>query len=333
MAKEETNKIIIYQDKSGKTEIDVKVEKDTVWLTQKQIAIVFDKDVKTVNEHIRNIFNEKELEKIPTIRNFQIVQKEGSRQVVRDVEHYNLDMIISVGYRVNSKRATQFRIWATNTLRDYLVKGYNTNQKLLLDQKEKLVSLRETINFIEKKADNYLLKDKSRELLSLINEFAKSLKILEQYDKGKIKIAKTTPAKFVLDYDRCNNLIIELKAELRKENEAGDLFGQEYDKKFQSIIGTIYQTFDGKELYNSIEEKSANLLYLSIKDHPFADGNKRIASVLFVYFLQMNNYLYTSDFQRKINNNTLASLALLVATSDPKEKEIIIKIIISLLQF
>ena len=333
MAKEETNKIIIYKDKSGKTEIDVKVEKDTVWLTQKQIAIVFDKDVKTVNEHIRNIFNEKELEKIPTIRNFQIVQKEGSRQVVRDVEHYNLDMIISVGYRVNSKRATQFRIWATNTLRDYLVKGYNTNQKLLLDQKEKLVSLRETINFIEKKADNYLLKDKSRELLSLINEFAKSLKILEQYDKGKIKIAKTAPAKFVLNYDKCKNLIIELKAELKKDGEIGSLFGQEYDSKFKAIVSTIYQTFDGKELYDSIEEKSANLLYLSIKDHPFADGNKRIASVLFVYFLQMNNYLYTSDFQRKINNNTLASLALLVATSDPKEKEIIIKIIISLLQF
>lgn len=326
------NKIIIYKDKSGDTQIDVKIEKDTVWLTQKKIAQLFDKDVKTINEHILNIFKEGELGEDSTIRNFQIVQSEGARRVSRNVEHYNLDAIISVGYRVNSKRATDFRIWATDTLRQYLIKGYVVNQKRLEDQKEALVSLRETINFIEKKADNYILKDKSRELLSLINEFAKSLKILEQYDKGKIKTAKTTPAKFVLDYDKCKNLIIELKAELKKDNEAGDLFGQEYDKKFQSIIGTIYQTFDGKELYNSIEEKSANLLYLSIKDHPFADGNKRIASVLFVYFLQMNNYLYTNDFQRKINNNTLASLALLVATSDPKEKDMMIKIIIKLLQ-
>jgi len=323
------NKIIIYKDKTGNTQIDVKVEKDTVWLAQEQIAKLFDIDRTVITKHLNNVFKTEELKENSVRAIFAHTARDGKTYKVK---YYNLDAIISVGYRVNSKRATQFRIWATNTLKQYLVKGYAVNQKRLEEQKDALVSLRETINFIEKKADNYLLKDKSRELLSLINEFAKSLKILEQYDNGKIKIAKTTPAKFVLDYDKCKNLIIELKAELKKDNEAGDLFGQEYDKKFQSIIGTIYQTFDGKELYDSIEEKSANLLYLSIKDHPFADGNKRIASVLFVYFLQMNNYLYTADFQRKINNNTLASLALLVATSDPKEKDVMIKIIISLLQ-
>lgn len=332
MSKNDTNKIIIYKTKSGQTEIDVKVEKDTVWLNLNQIASLFGRDKSVISRHLKDIYKTNELNKNSTVAFFATVQKEGRRLIKRNVECYNLDAIISVGYRVNSKKATEFRIWATNTLKNYLLNGYAINEKRLRDQKEKLVSLQETINFIEKKADSYLLQGKSRELLSLVNEFTKSLKILEQYDNGKIKIAKTKPAKFVLDYDKCKNLIIELKAELKKDDEASDLFGQEYDKKFQSIIGTIYQTFAGKELYNSIEEKSANLLYLTIKDHPFADGNKRIASVLFVYFLKENDFLYTENLQRKINNNTLVSLALLVATSDPREKDVIIKIVMRLLQ-
>jgi death-on-curing family protein len=329
---EKNNKIIIFKTESGIPQIDVKVEKDTVWLSQKQISQLFDKETHTINEHIKKIFKDGELSQNSTIRNFRIVQKEGSRNITRDIEHYNLDMIISVGYRVNSKRATQFRIWATNTLRDYLVQGYKVNENKLLEQKEKFASLKEAIHFIEKKADTYLLQGKSRELLSLVNEFAKTLTLLEEYDKNKIKINKTEKAKFSLDYNSCKNIIIELKAELKKEGEGGDLFGQEYDKKFQAVVNSIYQTFDRKELYNSIEEKAAHLIYLTIKDHPFADGNKRIASFLFVYFLRENNYLYTHDMQRKISNNTLVPLALLVAASDPKEKETIIKIIISLLQ-
>ena len=331
-SQKEEQKIIIYKTKSGIPQIDVKVEKDTVWLNLNQISSLFGRDKSVISRHISDIYKTKELQKDSTVAFFATVQKEGSRLINRKIDYYNLDAIISVGYRVNSKRATQFRIWATNTLRDYLVKGYKVNENRLLEQKEKLSSLKEAISFIEKKADTYLLQGKSRELLSLVNEFARTLTLLEEYDKDKIKIKKTAIAQFSLDYDKCKNIIIELKAELKKEGEAGDLFGQEYDKKFQAIVNSIYQTFDGKELYNGIEEKAAHLLYLAIKDHPFADGNKRIASILFVYFLRENNYLYTPDMQRKISNNVLVPLALLVAASDPREKETIIKIIISLLQ-
>lgn len=330
MIREENNqKIIIYKTKSGIPEIDVKVEKDTVWLSQKQLSELFGKDIRTINEHLKNIFKDKELNENSAIRKFRITAKDNKSY---ETNLYNLDAIISVGYRVNSKRATQFRIWATNTLRDYLVKGYKINENRLIENKQKLVSLKDAINFIEKKADNYLLQGKSRELLSLVNEFARTLTLLEEYDRNNIKIRKTSKTKFELSYQNCKNIIIELKAELKKENEAGDLFGQEYEKKFHAIVNSIYQTFDKKELYNCIEEKAAHLIYLTIKDHPFADGNKRIASFLFVYFLRENDYLYTSDMQRKISNNVLVPLALLIAASDPKEKEVIIKIIISLLQ-
>ncbi|EKD56365.1 MAG: prophage maintenance system killer protein (DOC) [uncultured bacterium] len=329
MKKEETNKIIIYKDESGNAQIDVKVDKETVWLGQDQIAQLFDIQRPAITKHLANVYKSNELSEQSTCSILEHVGVTGQKYKTR---LYNLDAIISVGYRVNSKRATQFRIWATNTLKNYLLSGYAVNDKKMLEYKDKLVLLKETITFIEKKADNYVLQDKSRELLSLLGEFAKSLKLLDEYDQGKIKIAKTTKAKFALDYEKCKNTIIAIKAELKSDGQAGDLFGQEYDHKFEAIISSIYQTFDSKELYNNIEEKAANLLYLTIKDHPFADGNKRIASILFVYFLKENNYLYTLDLQRKINNNTLVSLALLVATSDPKEKDVMIKIIISLLQ-
>jgi len=329
MKKDLEQKIIIYKTASGIPEIDVKVEKDTVWLRQEQISELFGTQRPAITKHLNNIFKSGELNEKSVC---SILEHVGSTGQVYKTKYYNLDAIISVGYRVNSKRATQFRIWATNTLREYLVKGYKVNETKLLEQKEKLLSLKEAISFIEKKADTYLLQGKSRDLLSLVNEFARTLTLLEEYDKDKIKIKKTAVAQFSLDYDECKNIIIELKAELKKEGEAGDLFGQEYDKKFQAIVNSIYQTFDGKELYNGIEEKAAHLLYLAIKDHPFADGNKRIASILFVYFLRENNCLYTSDMQRKISNNVLVPLALLIATSDPKEKKTIIKIIISLLQ-
>jgi death-on-curing family protein len=322
----EEQKIIIFKTKSGTPEINVKVEKDTIWLRQEQIASLFATDRTVISRHIGNIFKSKELDEKSNVQKMHIANSD------KPIKAYNLDVILSVGYRVNSKRATEFRIWATNILREYLVKGYKVNENRLLEQKEKLVSLKEAIHFIEKKADTYLLQGKSRELLSFVNEFARTLTLLEEYDKNKIKINKTEKAKFSLDYNSCKNIIIELKAELKKEGEGGDLFGQEYDKKFQAVINSIYQTFDKKELYNSVEEKAAHLIYLTIKDHPFADGNKRIASFLFVYFLRENNYLYTRDMQRKISSNTLVPLALLVAASDPREKEVIIKMIMSLLQ-
>lgn len=329
MQKENENKIVIYKTKSGETEIDVKIGKQTIWLTQKQIAQLFSVNVPAINKHLLNIFTSKELNKKSVISILEITARDGKKY---QTNIYNLDAIISVGYRVNSKRATQFRIWATNTLKNYLVDGYTINQKRLIKQVEKFKQLQRAIVFIEKKADNYLLRGKSRELLSLISEYTKSLTILKQYDDGKIKIAKTKKPIYILTYNYCKNLIIEAKAELKRNNEASDLFGCETDNKLDSIIGAVYQTFGSKELYRGIEEKAAHLLYLIIKDHPFSDGNKRIASLIFVYFLDKNDYLYKNNYEKKISNSALVSLALLIATSDPKDKKIMITIIISLLQ-
>ena len=328
------NQIIIYRDKSGQTLIDVKIEKETIWLSQKQIAELFNTQRPAITKHLNNIFKSKELNEKEVSSVLEHTTRHGAiagKTQTAKIKLYNLDAIISVGYRVNSKRATQFRIWATKTLRNHLIDGYTINQKRLLEQKNKFSSLREAISFIEKQADNYLLQHKSRELLSLINDYSKALSILKQYDEGKIKIDKKSAPVFELNYKECQKIINNLAIELRAKKEVGSLFGSEINHKFQSILGAIYQTFDGINLYKSIEEKAANILYLIIKDHPFSDGNKRIAAILFVYFLQMNNFLY-KDYQKKISNNALASLALLIATSNPQDKELLIKIIISFIQ-
>ncbi len=335
MEKDKQNQIIIYKNKSGQTEIDVKVEKDTVWLTQKQIALLMGTKRPAITKHLNNIFKTQELDENLVCSKMEHTTKHGAiaeKTQIKKVKYYNLDAIISVGYRVNSKRATQFRIWAKNTLRNYLINGYVVNQQKLALQEEKFKELQRSIAFIEKKADNYLLQGKSRELLSLISEYTKSLTILRQYDEGKIKVEKSKKPIFKLEYQGALNFIRAFKAELKRDNEAGDLFGKEINHEFESVVGVIYQTFDGRELYRGLEEKAAHLLYLIIKDHPFSDGNKRIASLLFIYFLKNNDFLYKNNFERKITDNTLISLALLVATSDPKEKNVVIEIIISLLQ-
>lgn len=230
------NKIIIYKTKSGVPEIDVKIEKDTVWLTEKQIAQLFDVNVPAISKHINNIYNEEELNQGSTISKMETVQKEDNRQILRNIDHYNLDMIVSVGYRVNSRRATQFRIWATNTLKQYLLNGYAVNTKRLTEEQNKLKEIQRVVSFIEKQSDKYLLKDKTRELLSLVNEYTRSLTILHQYDEGKIKISKTQKPSFVLDYKISKNIIIEAKAVLKQNNEASDLFGSEINNnKFVAI--------------------------------------------------------------------------------------------------
>lgn len=320
--------IIIYKTKSGEMGIDVKVEQDTVWLTQKQMANLFGKDVRTINEHIGNVFKEGELDKNSVIRKIRITASDGKKY---NSNVYNLDVIISVGYRVKSIEGTRFRIWATKTLRNYLVQGYLLNREKLLQERNKFSSLHEAIKFIESKADNYLLQNKTRQLLSLVKEYSGALLTLKQYDDRKISIKKKTKPIFQLNYLDCKKNIDHVSIELRAKKEAGDLFAQEIENRFRSIIGVIDQTFDGISLYQSIEERAANLLYLIIKDHPFSDGNKRIAVILFVYYLEQNNFLY-KNYQKKISNSALASLALLIATSDPKDKDLLIKIIISFIQ-
>jgi death-on-curing family protein len=322
--------IIIYKSKEG-PKLEVRLEEETVWLTQKQMALLFDKGVPTINEHVKNIYKEGELQENSTIRKFRIVQKEGKREVERDVDFYNLDVIISVGYRVKSFRGTQFRIWATKTLKEHLVKGYTINEKRLLQAQNQLKELQGVISFLEEKSKHKLLAGQEQEILGLLSNYAKTLTLLEQYDKQKITIKKKGRGKFILKLEEAQEIIKNIKRELLNRKEASDLFGVDSNGKLQGILKGIYQTFNGKELYPSLEEKAAHLLYFIIKDHPFVDGNKRIASFLFIYFLDKNEYLYKSSGEKKINDNALTALALLIAISDPKDKGILIKIVTNLI--
>ena len=331
--KEQTKKgeIVIYKAPKGEARVEVRLEKETVWLALNQIARIFNTDKSGISRHIKNIYDSGELLKDSTVAKIATVQKEGNRRIEREIEYYNLDIILSVGYRVNSKRATQFRIWATKTLKNYLVKGYAINEKRLLETKEKFNELQTAIAFLQEKSKKELLKGQEGELLSLLSGYAKTLTLLEEYDKGKLKEAKGKKATFILTYENCLRIIAELKKELVAKKEAGDLFGQERDGSFEGIIRGLHQSFGGKKLYPNIEDKAAHLLYFIIKDHPFSDGNKRSGAFLFVYFLDKSDYLYRPTGERKINDNALVALALLIAESNPKEKEVMIKIIKNLI--
>jgi len=276
MSKE--NEIIIYTTEDGKETFEVNLKEETVWLSQRQMAELFEKDVRTINEHIGNIYKEKELHKDSTIRKFRIVQKEGNRLVERERHCYNLDVIISVGYRVNSKRGTQFRIWATNVLKNYLIQGYSINQKRLQENQAKIKELQKTARMIER-----LLLQKNLEsveatgLLQVILDYQKALHLLDEYDHQELQIKEiTTQEKFKLTYEKARK-----ELSILKDYYSSGLFGLEKDQSFSGSIGAIYQSFDGKEVYPSIEEKAAHLLYFVVKNHSFVDGNKRIAASLF----------------------------------------------------
>lgn len=320
--------IIIYQTSEKGVELKVRLKEDTVWLDAHQMARLFDIDRTVIVKHIRNIYKTSELSEKSTCAKIAQVAADGK---VRKMNLYNMDMTISVGYRVNSKRATQFRIWATNVLKQYLIRGYALNQKRLLEAQEKFKELQKTISLLHEKSKHELLSGQGAELLSLLAGYSKTLTLLEQYDKEKLSLVKRKKGRFVLDYRNARLVIDELKRELITKKEASDLFGLENTDRFKGVLGSIYQTFDGRELYPSLEEKAAYLLYFIIKDHPFVDGNKRIASFLFVYFLDKNKYLYRQDGEKKVNDNALVALALLIAESDGKDKDVLIKIITNLL--
>jgi len=319
--------IVIYKSPQG-PEIKVKLEQDSVWLDAHLLAKLFDVNRPAVVKHINNIYKSGELDKKSTCSILEQVAADGK---VRKMNLYNLDMIISVGYRVNSRRATQFRIWATKTLKEHLVKGYTLNEKRLLQAKNQLKELENAITFLQEKSKNELLANQATEILSLLSSYAKTLTLLEQYDKERLPAIKKTKSKYILRYGEAIKIIETIKKELIAKKEASELFGRENESKLKSIINSIYQTFDGKELYSSLEEKTAHLLYFIIKDHPFVDGNKRIASFLFVYFLDKNNFLYRQNGEKKINDNALTALSLLIAISKPKEKDKLIKIVSNLL--
>jgi death-on-curing family protein len=327
-----TGEIIIYKDKEG-PELRVEVIEDTVWLTQAQMAELFDKDVRTISEHIQNIYKEKELKPAPTIRKFRIVQKEGKREIARQVDHYNLDIIISVGYRVKSNRGTQFRIWATQKLRDYILKGYVVNESRLLEKHVlKMRELEQAHKLIQHAIETRRLEGYEKELLNIITDYTNTWLVLNRYDSGTLLIedVSTKTAKS-LEYDKIKKAIERFKARLISKGEASDFFGNEVAEKFAALLGTIQQTFSKNELYESLEEKAAHLFYFTIKDHPFVDGNKRIGSLLLILYLIENNYFYNKKGERKINDNALSALALLVAESKPDQKDVMVKLIVNMI--
>jgi len=318
--------IVIYED--GKVELKTTVENESIWLSQAQMGELFGKSKKTISEHIGNIFKEGELEKNSVVRNFRITASDGKEY---SVMHYNLDVIISVGYRVKSKQGTKFRIWATNILKEYLIKGYALNQKRL--QQQKLEELNQTIELIKQGLQNQEFSiTEAKGFVEIVGNYAKSWALLQGYDEQSLEeVAQTKEEKFILDYDEAKEAIAELKKTLIAKGEATELFGQEKAGELKGNLLNIYQSFGGVELLPSVENKAANLLYYIIKGHPFNDGNKRIGAYLFILFLHKNGILHKPNGEPKINDNALASIALLVAQSDPIQKEIIIKLVMNML--
>ena len=322
-----TDKVVIYQSADGQAFLDVRLEQETVWLSQKQMAELLDKNTDTIGLHIRNIYKEGELEPDATTEESSVVQNEGSREVRRTLKFYNLDVIISVGYRVKSQRGTQFRQWATKVLREHLVQGFTINQQRLEEQSQKLAEMQQAVELLSRTLEQQqLVNDLGKDVLKVIADYAYALDLLDRYDHGTLSIEKTSgTTDFVLDYKSANEIVLSMKGKFE------GLFGIEKDQGFKSAIGTIYQTFDGKELYPSAEEKAANLLYFIVKNHAFSDGNKRIAAALFIYFLNSNNILYRADGSKRLADNTLVALTLLIAESKPEEKDTIVKVVVNLI--
>ncbi len=313
--KKTTNEIILFENQ--KVKLEVNMSDETVWLTQKQMAKLFGKDRRTITRHIQNIFKDHELEETSVCSFFEHTAEDGKKY---RVQYYNLDMIISVGYRVNSKQGIIFRKWATKVLKDYMIKGYAVNQKRL-EYLEKTIRLIDIANRIDDELEN----DQAREILRVIGDYSKALNLLDDYDHRTLKNIKGTKDQRKITYEDCMKLIKKLRF-----NEESDLFAIERNNGLASIINNIYQTFDGKEVYQSVEEKAVNFLYLIVKDHIFIDGNKRIAATLFIYFLNFYQILYKGDKQL-IDNNTLTALTLLIAQSNPKEKDILVDLVMNFL--
>ena len=321
------DKIIIYQSADGNTQIDVRLENDTVWLTQAQMAELFLTDRTSIVRHINNIYKSEELEREATCAKIAQVQTEGGRQVTRTIPYFNLDMIISVGYRVNSKRGVKFRQWANRVLKDYLVKGYAVNERI---HKEQIGELRQLVGMLGRTIQNQplLSNDETNALFDVVTDYTYALDTLDSYDYQRLTVSDTTnEGGFHATYDNAMQAILSLKERFGERA----LFGNEKDDSFKSSIGQIYQTFDGVELYPSTEEKAAMLLYLVTKNHSFSDGNKRIAATLFLWFLNNNHILYREDGSKRIGDNTLVALTLMIAESRPEEKDVMVKVVVNLI--
>ncbi len=317
--------VVVYEAPGGDVRVDVRLDRDTVWLTQRQMSELFETTTDNIGLHLKNIFSDNELTEAATIEDFSVVQTEGKRQIERSLKHYNLDAIISVGYRVNSKRGVRFRQWATRTLRDHIVRGFTLSERRLA--KRGLQEARRTLELLASTLKNQaLVDDTGRAVLELITGYADTWRLLLEYDEDRLALPPgAKPSKGVLDFARASAAIAEFKRELIARNEATPLFGNLRGPALEAVLGSIEQTMFGESLYRSREEKAANLLYLVIKDHPFSDGNKRIGSFLFMLYLQQEGMAH------QLNPTALTALALLIAESAPANKDLMVRLVINLL--
>lgn len=317
------NQILIYQNSDNQTNIEVKFVKDSVWLDAHQIAELFGVKRPAIVKHIGNIYHSGELEELATCSKMEQVAADGKKRLMN---LYNLDVIISTGYRVNSVRATQFRQWATQRLKEYLVQGYAINQK-------RLDELQQTVQLIQKTISTSTELEEAKGLLEIITQYTQSFVLLSQFDSNSLpQHGLSEEFTYEIDYNEAKLAVAELKQKLILRNEATELFGNEKDRSFEGILGNIIQSFDGQYLYPTIEEQAAHLLYFVIKNHPFSDGNKRIGAFLFIWFLEKNKHRFKQSGELKINDNALVAIALLVAQSNPSDKEMMIQLIIQLIR-
>jgi death-on-curing family protein len=323
--------VLIYQHE-GEQLTEVRLEGETVWLTQRQMAELFDTSSDNIGLHLKNIYATGELDEPATTEDYSVVREEGSRRVTRQLKHYNLDAIISVGYRVNSRQGTRFRIWANRILKEHLLQGYTLNQHRLHQQQERLAHLQKTLTLFREGLIEQASLPEARGLVSVIAGYARTFVLLNQFDSERLpRRGFAEDIHYVIEPVDANAGIAALKTDLMGRGEASELFGRPKDASFEGLLGNIVQSFGGQFLYASIEEQAANLLYLVIKNHPFTDGNKRIGAFLFIWFLQRNRYHLKADGELKINDNALAAIALLVAQSDPRQKELMVHLIMNLI--
>ena len=324
---ENRGEIIIYRAEDNTVQLDVRMENETVWLSQQQMVQLFNSTKQNISLHIGNIFREGELQKEATVKEYLTVQTEGNRQICRKVLYYNLDVIISVGYRVKSQRGVQFRQWANRILKDYLVKGYAINEKL---RREQLSDLRQLVQIVGRTVQSKAVEseDETQAIFDVVLDYTYALDTLDNYDYERLTVKETTPEeRFHATYENAMQTI----SALREKFGGSTLFGNEKDDSFKSSIGQIYQTFGGKDLYPSVEEKAAMLLYLVTKNHSFSDGNKRIAATLFLWFLNNNGILYREDGTKRLADNTLVALTLMIAESRTEEKDTMVKVVVNLI--
>ena len=334
MAEEKNqNEIALYIAADGSMQLDVRIDAETVWLTQRQMAELFDTSIDNISLHLKNIYNSEELTEKATVEDYSVVQQEGRRTVRRDLKHYNLDAIIGVGYRVNSKRGTQFRIWATKILREHLVKGFTVNKTRL--QYKGLAEVEETVRLLGRTLNVHgLIGDEGQALLDLVEHYTRSWRLLLQYDENRLPVEPLSPTSKMarLTLAQANQLIAKFKKALAAKGEASALFGAPRGEGLAGLLGAIEQTFGGVALYPNVEIRASHLLYFTIKDHPFSDGNKRIGSLLFLHYLDKNKRLIGREGRPRFDDRSLVALALLIAESDPGHKDSMIRLIMSFLE-